>query len=278
MGQRRRNSNEGMQITFWSALLSLATAMSVGVGAGYFVGSRFPKGLDPEVSEEVTIRPQATAGLDSPIPSEVYSFYDMLDTPAARPGGETGQSGAGEATAPAIPEPAEPLAVDEVQASAEQVEPTVTTDEPSAIEEQDEVREVARVVPPPAPPAEQERAQEREMAANAAPSVQRQPEPEPGSTRTISRTVVRSPTVARSAVASGGTIAASAEPTTWTASRGMTRVLADALTRDFRGAGLVADTQASSDGLFEVVVRLTGSDDDQARQRALAERINRSGN
>ncbi len=116
------------------------------------------------------------------------------------------------------------------------------------------------------------------MAANAAPLMQRQPEQEPGSTRTISRTVVRSSTVARSAVPSGGTLASAAEPTTWTASRGMTRVLAEALTRDLRGAGLVADTQAASDGLFEVVVRLTGSDGEQARQRALAERINRAGN
>jgi hypothetical protein len=268
MAQKRRKTSEGFFISAWTGLFGLVLALAVGAGAGFFLGSRFPVGLDPEVTDDVAIRPHATAGLDSPIPSEVYSFYDMLDTPSAAPREE-----AAEVLEP-VAEP-EPMVVDEPEVVVAVVEP-----EPEPVDnipgQVEEVRVVERVVPAPAPAAEQERAQSRALAA--VPSAYEPPIVEDeqvlASSRTVTRTVVRSR-------AAGRPVAQAAAPgagsTSFVASRGMTRNLADSLTGDLRGAGLVADTQAASDGLFEVVVRLTGSDEDQSRQRSLAERINRAG-
>lgn len=261
--------------------------LGTGLGIGFFAGQYFPRPLDPPAQRTEALPPATTAGVDTPIPSEVYSFYRMFDEDSAEgvPPSAT-PSAAVHADEQAAADPAELAAVapgpeaPEVEEGAPPIESDGPADADTAlvantgVTSDTEAGDSQRIVEPrptaaPTPANERPRTAEPPMAPTLASTASGQGGTE---SRVVRRTVQRArPVEPEAQTATPGSTGAPAS---------ITRVVRDGQSRDsaesdaasLRSVGLTASASETGDGTWQVVIRVAGNESEVRRQTSLAER------
>jgi hypothetical protein len=267
--------------------------LGTGLGVGFFAGQFFPRPLDPAPTMTAAVPPAPTEGVDTPIPSEVYSFYRMFDEQAP-----TG-------SLPVVPElPPEPAATAAMDGSAlaavdDDIAPAAAeasgVEEGFAVEVGDNAiplspdEALSAAVDPPAPAVEagdeERRTASQALVENERPEVARPPaEPESSTlassaagqggteSRVVRRTVQRARTPDAEADAPSVMGSAAATVTTRVVRDGQSRDAAESQAASLRSVGLTASTSEAGDGTWQVLIRVNGNESEVRRQTSLAAR------